>query len=156
MSNRKPIGILPKDQDRFDEPFRFLNGNFFCKVSAADTQGNTCVFDTLRTVRGGPPLHYHHAQDEWFCVMEGEFEVRIGDVTYRLGVGDSVFGPRGIPHAFANVTETGRLMIMFSPAGSMEAFFREGSKHSPLTPQQFATLSEAHGMTVVGPPLSHT
>lgn len=136
------------------ETFGFLNGAFLLKVSGADTGGGLCAYDTLRDAPGGPPLHVHAAQDEWFLVTEGAFEVRVGEVTHLLGPGDSVLGPRGVPHAFRNTSPSGRLMVAFFPAGTMEAFFREGSEQGPLSPAAFAELSSQHGMTVVGPPLS--
>lgn len=144
-----------RDADRFGDPFHFLNGRFDLKVSSAETGGALCIFDTVRSERGGPPLHVHAAQDEWFLVLEGSFDVRVGPETHRLGPGDSILGPRGVPHAFANVSETGRLVVLFQPALSMEAFFREGSARGKMTPQGFAALSADHGMTVVGPPLDH-
>lgn len=146
-------GLVRKDADRFGRSIRFLNGRFDLKLAGSDTEGGMCIFDTIRTERGGPPLHLHDAQDEWFFVTEGAFDVRIGGTTHRLEAGDSVFGPRGVPHAFANITETGRLVVLFQPAGTMEAFFAAGSAHGPLSPPEFAALSALHGMTVVGPPL---
>jgi mannose-6-phosphate isomerase-like protein (cupin superfamily) len=134
--------------------FGFLNGEFHLKVSGADTHGGLCVYDTWRSQPGGPPLHIHAAQDEWFLVTEGAFDVRIGDRVHHLGPGDSVLGPRGVPHAFRNTSPTGRILVSFFPAGSMEAFFDHGSRLSPLTPAAFAELSSQHGMTVVGPPLT--
>lgn len=145
--------VVRKDADRNGTPFRFLNGRFDLKVAAAETNGGFTVFDTLRSERGGPPLHVHAGQDEWFFVLEGTFDIRVGSATLRLEPGDSVLGPRGIPHAFANVTDTGRLVVLFQPAGSMEAFFHEGSARGKMTPPEFAALSAEHGMTVVGPPL---
>jgi mannose-6-phosphate isomerase-like protein (cupin superfamily) len=136
------------------QAFGFLNGAFHLKVSGADTHGGLCAYDTLRSEPGGPPLHVHASQDEWFLVTEGTFVVRVGDVTHSLGPGDSVLGPRGVPHAFRNTSQTGRIMVAFFPAGTMEEFFRQGSDLSPLTPAAFAELSSRHGMTVVGPPLS--
>jgi len=142
---------LAVDVDRFDRPVGFLNARIDLKVSTQDTGGGMCVMDTIRTGRGGPPLHVHHAQDEWFFVQEGTFRFQVGEATYELGPGGSVFGPRGLPHAFVNTTETGRLMIVFQPAGTMEAFFAAGSPH-PLS-EEFRELSRQHGMEVVGPPL---
>ncbi|MCF1710235.1 cupin domain-containing protein [Tabrizicola sp. J26] len=156
MSARSEDGVaqvVRRDADRFDTPLHFLNGRFDLKVSARETGGALCVFDTVRTESGGPPLHIHFDQDEWFFVLEGEFILRVGEVTHRLGPGDSVFGPRGIPHAFANLSERARLVVLFQPAGTMEDFFREGSAKGKMTPQQFADLSAAHRMKVVGPPL---
>lgn len=134
--------------------FGFLNGKFHLKVSGASTRGGLCIYDTVRSETGGPPLHVHAAQDEWFLVTEGEFQIKVGDVLHHLMPGDSLLGPRGIPHAFRNTTRTGRIMVAFQPAGTMEDFFVEGSKLSPLTPAAFAELSAQHGMRVVGPPLA--
>src|SRR5918993_5717979 len=50
--------------DRFGSPAFFLNGRFDCKVSGQDTDGRLCIFDTVRTHTGGPPLHYHEDQEE--------------------------------------------------------------------------------------------
>ena len=141
------------DEDRLGQSFRFLNGRFDRKVSSDQTAGGLCIFDTVRTERGGPPLHLHHEQDEWFFVTDGEFDVRVGDQTFHLQRGDSILGPRGVPHAFANTTPTGRIVVVFQPAGSMEEFFAAGSAKGPMSPAEFADLSAAHGMQVVGLPL---
>ena len=40
------------------------------KISGADTGGNVAVFEqTGLTPYGGPPLHIHPFQDEWFYVV---------------------------------------------------------------------------------------
>jgi len=47
----------------------------------------------------------------------------------ELAPGDSVLGPRRVPHAFAFVgNTTGKLLVGFTPAGKMEEFFRELEK----------------------------
>lgn len=149
-----PPAVVRADASLDGESFGFLNGTFHLKVSSAATAGGLCIYDTLRSAPGGPPMHVHFAQDEWFLVTEGEFQIRVGEVLHRLGPGDSLLAPRGIPHAFRNTTETGRILVAFQPAGTMEEFFVEGSKLRPLTPSAFAELSSRHGMQVVGPPLS--
>jgi mannose-6-phosphate isomerase-like protein (cupin superfamily) len=148
-----PPPLVRLHEARSGAPFRFLNGQFDLKVSAVDTGGGLCVFDTWRSEPGGPPLHVHAAQDEWFFVLEGQFTLRIGDTLHDLGPGDSILGPRGVPHCFVNTTRTGRMIVAFQPAGSMEAFFAEGGAMGRLSPEQFRDLSARHGMTVVGPPL---
>ncbi|MBF9036318.1 cupin domain-containing protein [Rhodobacterales bacterium HKCCE2091] len=147
------VPVVRSGEDRRGAPFRFVNGQFDTKVSPDDTGGGLFVIDTWRTEPGGPPLHVHHDVDEWFCVLSGRFRIRIGGVDHELGPDDSVLGPRGLEHAFASLTPTARLLIAFTPAGSMEAFFREGAAAAPLSPADFAALSAAHGMTVTGPPL---
>jgi mannose-6-phosphate isomerase-like protein (cupin superfamily) len=142
------------DADRFGETLRYLNGRFDCKVSAADTGGDLCIYDTFRTGKGGPPLHLHHDQDEWFFVREGEFVFQVGGDRFRLKAGDSLFGPRKVPHAFANVTETGTLMIAYQPAGTIEQFFLDGSLiANPPTATELQALYRKHRLEIVGPPL---
>ena len=145
-----PFTVLA-GEDRFKAPVRFLNGRFDCKVSGSDSGGAFCVFDTFRTGRGGPPMHFHLEQDEWFFVMDGEIQFHVGDETRLLKAGDSIFGPRRVPHAFACLSETSRMMIAYQPAGTMETFFAAG-RLDPMS-EAFRELSRRHGMEVVGPPL---
>jgi mannose-6-phosphate isomerase-like protein (cupin superfamily) len=86
-------------------------------------------------------------------VREGEFLFQIGEHIVRLKAGDSILGPRGLPHTFANVTDTARLLIVLQPAGSMEEFFRQGSLIKHPTREDLIDLHRLHGMEVVGPPL---
>jgi mannose-6-phosphate isomerase-like protein (cupin superfamily) len=141
------------DSDRFGQMLLFANGRFDCKVSAKDTDGNLCIYDTIRTKKGGPPLHYHEKQDEWFFVREGEFLFQIGEDKFRLKAGDSILGPAKVPHAFANVTELGVLMIVFQPAGTMEQFFLDGSRLTNPSQEDLQALYRAHAMEILGPPL---
>lgn len=143
--------FVPRDSDRFDRPVNFLNGRFDIKLATGDAAGKAFVIDTIRTGHGGPPLHYHHDLDEWFLVQDGRFRFQIGEQLHELGPGDTILGPKGIPHAFLNLTPLARLLVAFLPAGTMEAFFA----HALLDPrsEEFRTLSREHGMEVVGPPL---
>ena len=152
MMVTESVAVVRKDEDRFDAPQRFLNGRFDLKVSAKENGGSLTIVDTTRTSRGGPPLHLHHSQEEWFMVVEGRFHFQIGNQHMTLEAGDSVLGPRGIPHAFANVTETGRLLLVFQPSGMMEEFFATGN--FPPDSEEFREHSRRHGMLVVGPPLA--
>lgn len=144
--------------DRYEEELLIMGGRFDCKVSARDTGGDLCIYDTVRGPKGGPALHRHHVQDEWFYVIRGEFIVRVGEETLTLHPGDSAFAPRKIPHAFAKISEgDGQMLVLFQPAGSMEEFFREMSKLGKDIPRDqqvaFKGLWEKHGMEIVGPPL---
>ena len=60
------------------------------KVSALDTNGGPSVSALIDVERGGPARHFHHAQEEWFYVAEGEYIIEVGDGRYELGPGDSV------------------------------------------------------------------
>ena len=160
----KPVARASKgfrvgaNQDRQGEDLHIMGGKFNLLVSGQDSGGDLLIYDTSRGQRGGPALHRHHAQDEWFYVLRGEFVVRVGEDTVTLHPGDSAFAPRKIPHAFAMTSEgEGQMLVLFQPAGSMEHFFHEMSKLGPAIPQnQERTLQKLwsdHGMEIVGPPL---
>jgi len=144
-------------EDRFAAPLVFSNWRFDCKLSAKDTGGDLCIYDTARTGRGGPPMHVHRDQDEWFFVREGRYVFRIGDETFRLGPGDSLLAPRKIPHAFASLSETSSLLVAFQPAGSIEQLFfdvdRVNRSHPP-TLEDWRTIASVHNAEIVGPPLT--
>ena len=150
---------VEKRKGRNVEGLSILGSIFDCKVSSKDTNGQLCIFDTIRTTQGGPPLHFHYEQDEWFYAIKGEFKVQVGDDTFMLKEGDSAFAPRKIPHSFAKLNEgEGQLMVLFQPAGTMEEFFkeREALDKETDTAQKEAglkTLWDKHGMKTVGPPL---
>jgi mannose-6-phosphate isomerase-like protein (cupin superfamily) len=147
-------GKVASGEDRYNNAARFLNGRFDCKVSAADTNGTMCIFDTFRDKVGGPPLHYHKFQDEWFMVLEGDFLFQVGDGFQRLGPGDSIFGPRMVPHALRNLTAPARMLIAYTPAAKMEEFFRAGLGPNSAATEEFEALHRAHDIINVGPPLS--
>jgi mannose-6-phosphate isomerase-like protein (cupin superfamily) len=142
--------------DRFGATLQFSNWRFECKISSKDTDGALCVYDTVRTAKGGPPLHIHHDQDEWFYVRAGEFIFKVGDETFHLKAGDSLLGPRKVPHAFASLSDTSALLVAFQPAGTIEQLFLEIGQLSESrnpTLNDWQTIARAHDVDIVGPPL---
>jgi quercetin dioxygenase-like cupin family protein len=124
------------------------------KVASRDTGGALFVVEQTNHGRGGPPRHVHFAQEEWFYAVEGEFVAEVGGRVHRLAPGDSLLAPRNIPHVWAFVGGgVGRLLIAFTPAGQMEAFFRAVTATASM-PSENPELWLAHGMRVVGPPLA--
>jgi mannose-6-phosphate isomerase-like protein (cupin superfamily) len=125
------------------------------KLSTKDSGGELFVFQHANMGKGGPPRHVHHAQDEWFYVIAGEFKAEVGDDKFLLKPGDSLFAPRKVPHAWACVSEQpGTIITTVSPAGTFETFIRETAMHPTLpSEEEIARAFAAHGMTVVGPPL---
>lgn len=126
------------------------------KVSTADSGGAMFAFEHADMGKGGPPRHVHHEQDEWFYATKGEFALEVGDEKFTLKPGDSLFAPRKIPHVWACVSDTpGTLLLSLNPAGTFETFIRDASKFSTLpSAEDTAKAFAAHGMKVVGPPLT--
>jgi quercetin dioxygenase-like cupin family protein len=133
-----------------------VNANILdLKVSGKDTNGGIAIFEQTSISQGrGTPLHIHPLQDEVFYVIEGEYYFKVGNEKYRLGVGDSVFMPRNVPHAWTQVSEKGKMTVIFQPAGKMEEFFvtMAGLKNEPAS-EEIAKIFIENEMQVVGPPL---
>lgn len=145
------------EQDRRGRPRTVLGGlQINTKLAPEETDGDLFIIEHSDEGKGGPARHVHHAQDEWFYVLVGSYVLEIGDERFELGPGDSAFAPRAVPHVWAHVSEgKGRLLIGFQPAGLMDSFLTALSAlGSAPSPEAFQRLSAAHGMTVVGPPLS--
>ena len=143
--------------DRFQKPISLFDGDtFYTKISTNDTDGDLYIYESSRVKKGGPNLHVHPDQDEWWYILEGEFVIKVGDKMHRVKAGDSVFGPRGVPHAFSKLGEgTGRMLTTFQPAGKMEECFiaiSEGQMKGKPEAEQDA-FRKQHGFERVGPPI---
>lgn len=125
------------------------------KISSTDTAGSLAVFEqTGHTPLGGPPLHIHPFQDEWFYVIDGNYQFQVGDDKYEMKAGDTIFLPRGVQHAFIQLTEKAKMVVSYMPAGKMEAFFKATDQWtSPPSKDDIVRIFEEHDMQVVGPPL---
>ncbi|GAA4380495.1 cupin domain-containing protein [Hymenobacter koreensis] len=146
--------LVRKGQDRYNQPFRFLDAEFTVKVSGKDTGGRCVIFDTVRTSYAGPALHYHKDCEEWFAVEEGEFKFQAGKEILRLKAGDTLLVPRGVPHAFVKTSAgTARLLVMHQPAGTMEEYFRAGSTLTDQRIESRKALAARHDIHIIGPSL---
>ena len=146
-------------KDRFDKPIHLFEGDtFYTKVSTKDTDGDLYIYESSRVKNGGPALHFHYSQDECWYILEGEFIIKVGDQLYNAKAGDTVFGPRGVPHAFTKINEgNARLLMTFQPAGKMEGFFiavSEG-KLAKMTLAEQDEFKKQHGFERVGPALEY-
>lgn len=136
----------------------FEGDTFFSKIAAKDTDGDMYVFESTRSKEGGPAHHLHFSQDEWWYVLQGEFIFKVGEATYYAKAGDSVFGPRMVPHSFAKIGETeGKLLMIFQPAGKMEEFFNKVSEGAAknMSETELDKFREEHGFKRVGPPIKN-
>ncbi len=129
--------------------------NLDIKISGIDTENELAVFEqTGLTPNGGPPLHIHPLQDEWFYVIEGDYLFQIGETKYSLQKGDTIFLPRNVQHAFIHRSEMGKMIVSYLPAGKMEAFFKVTDKWtSPPSKEEISKVFADHEMKVVGEPL---
>ena len=147
------IQVVGSGQDRFGESHSLGFSSILFKVPARESNGGLFVIEHKNLIKGGPPVHFHLHQDEWFYVMEGEVLFLVGGQHKLLHSGESVLGPRMVPHAFSGVGEKpGRMLIAFTPAGKMEDFFRDIA--IPNGPAMDAEVFRRYDMQYVGPPLA--
>jgi len=107
----KVVGVL-RDQSTF-------------KVLSEQTGGAYAILEQKIPAGHGPPLHVHGHETEIFYILEGQFEVTIGDQKVSAPAGAIVVGPRDIPHTFRNVgSEDGRLLLTVIP-GRFANYFIE-------------------------------
>ncbi|MBK8555436.1 MAG: cupin domain-containing protein [Lewinellaceae bacterium] len=125
------------------------------KISGTDTDGQLAVFEQTSLSQGkGTPLHIHNSQDEIFYVVEGEYYFQVGEERFKLTIGDSIFLPREVPHAWTQVSEKGRMTVTVQPAGKLENFFVTVAAldHEP-SPAEMQKIFADNDMQIVGPPL---
>jgi mannose-6-phosphate isomerase-like protein (cupin superfamily) len=98
------------------------------KATASTTNGGLVFLENLTAPGGGPPPHVHTRDDEFFYVLDGTFEIRIGDEIHALAPGGFAYVPRGTVHNFRNTAEIpSRILVGFTPGG-MDGFFREAGR----------------------------
>jgi quercetin dioxygenase-like cupin family protein len=86
--------------------------------------GSCFCFETLDPPGTFVPLHIHPKQDEFIYMLEGTFDLQLGDAKVQARTGDLVRMPRGIPHSYANNTASPtRALFWVSPAGKLKELF---------------------------------
>jgi len=99
------------------------NGNLTTNLAEKkDTNGAFLLVEAMLAPGTEPPPHVHTREDELFYVLEGEFDVYVGQEAFKVETGECVFLPRFKPHAFMIRSPRLRVLALFTPAGLEEAF----------------------------------
>ncbi|MCU0987801.1 MAG: cupin domain-containing protein [Acetobacteraceae bacterium] len=128
-------------------------------ISSDQTGGALALCEVAVTPGGGPPMHVHGREDETFHVLEGEITVWVDGRQHVARAGDTLFGPRGIPHRFQNCTDRPARMLVAMTPGGFEGYFREvgvpaipGAPAPALGPEviaRFMAHADRYGITFV-------
>jgi mannose-6-phosphate isomerase-like protein (cupin superfamily) len=148
------------------EQLWFLNTLHTVRVRHDEGEDGISVMETLAPHGDSPQLHVHHTEDEIFHVLEGELRVRAGDTELRIGAGETILAPKGVPHTYRVESREGARWLVITRRGDFERFVhalsRPAERHElptsqgPPTPEQANALAAAareHGIEFVGPPL---
>jgi mannose-6-phosphate isomerase-like protein (cupin superfamily) len=142
--------VVGAGEDRFGHAHSLGFSSILFKVPASETAGGLFVMEHNHLLPGGPPLHLHLNQEEWFYVIEGQVAFQVGDQRLELRAGESVLAPRRVPHTFSSVgAAPGRLLIAFCPAGKMEQYMRDAEKDRASAGD--AEFMRRYEMELVGP-----
>ena len=99
------------------------NGNLTTNLAEKkDTNGAFLLVEAILAPGTESPPHVHTREDELFYVLEGEFDVYVGERAFNIKAGECVFMPRFKPHAFVIRSAQLRLLALFTPAGLEDVF----------------------------------
>ena len=111
--------------------FTMLGTTMRLLATAAGTGGRYTVIEQVTPSGWGPPRHIHSREDEIFYILDGSYELHVGDERRIVSPGASAILPRNIPHGFRNVaSKPSRLVFVITPGGP-EEYFLTVAKCSP-------------------------
>jgi mannose-6-phosphate isomerase-like protein (cupin superfamily) len=95
------------------------------KTDGKSTRDAYSLFEyTIPPETNGPPPHVHTREDESFICLTGRLDVHLGGEDFVMGLGDYMFLPRDVVHAFRNpYKEESRVISVVSPAG-LERYYQ--------------------------------
>src|SRR5262245_58533806 len=93
-------------------------------LSSEATGGAISVLMAWHNPGQGPPDHVHFSQEEMFFIVEGTYELTVGDQTSTVGAGTIVFIPRDVVHRFKNVGDTTACMLDWTLPGGQDRYFK--------------------------------
>lgn len=132
--------------------FTMLGTSMRLIARAADTGGRYTVFEQVTPPGWGPPRHIHSREDEIIYILEGSYELHVGDQRRTVTAGASAVLPRGIPHGFRNLASVpSRLLCVITPGGLEEYFLAVARSSPPPAPPQLVELARPFGLTLLPP-----
>lgn len=132
-------------------------------VEKKDNNGEFSLLEATLVPGTEPPPHVHSREDELFYVLEGEFDVYVGEEAFNVSKGECVLLPRFRPHALVIRSPRLRVLILYTPGGLEEAFSKMSAPAQNLEPpteavtysqsdlEQTARRFAEHGVQILSP-----
>jgi quercetin dioxygenase-like cupin family protein len=121
-------------------------------LAGEETGGAFCLLVDHPPAGWSLPAHRHANEDETIHIVEGAFEIELHGTRTQLSAGETIHIPQGVIHSGANVGhQTGRRIVLFSPAGMEHFFLEAGAPTADGEPDLAAALASAtrHGWEFV-------
>lgn len=122
-----PFAIGPDE----GEASWFLGTLMTVKATAAQTNGAFGLIEQVLPPGFASPPHTHHAEDEAFYILAGEFAFTCADRSFPAATGAFVYLPRDRPHAFRVIGPDEARLLQFTFPGGLERFFVEAGEAAP-------------------------
>src|SRR5215468_2670487 len=132
-------------------------------VEKKDTNGAFSLLEATLVPGNEPPPHVHTREDELFYVLEGDFDVYVGEEAFNVSASECIFLPKFRPHALVIRSPRLRVLILYTPGGLEEAFSKMSAPAQNLEPPTAAlTYSQSdldhtarrfgeHGVQILSP-----
>ena len=132
--------------------FNVLGHSITSVLTKKNTEGNYYVFEVITPPGLGIPPHVHDREDELIYVLEGEYQIMLGDKIFTANAGDEIYFPKYVPHSFQNTgSKAGKTLWTVTPGGNFEDFFDKLGALPAGKPdmQKVAAIFAAHGMEIL-------
>ena len=144
----------------------FLDTLVSVRISESADSDGVSVLEHHAPHGDSPPLHLHRTEDEIFHVLEGELRFQAEGEEQRLGAGEIVLVPKGVPHTYRVESPQGARWLTTTARGDFERFVRSMSRvaeraelpepaghPTPEMEESLAAAARKYGIELVGPPL---
>lgn len=136
---RKPSAIPPGG----GQTITVLGMKITVRLSASETGGACYIFESATEPGDGVPPHVHSREDEIFEVLDGDYEVLLGENRFKAAAGTIAYFPRDVVHGFTNTgTAPAKYRIVVIPGTNFEEFFKELSSLPTDLPPDMAKVVE--------------
>src|SRR3569833_3051515 len=149
MPTREQEHVIEAGHDRLGEAHSRGYSSILFKVLPRETSNGLFVLEHMNLVECGPALLIHPLEEEDVYLISGEVRFALGNERLTLKAGDSVLGPRGIPHTIAAVKGTpSHMQLAFTPAAKIEECLRATAGPNP--PKQDAEFWRTVDRELIG------
>ncbi|MBM3558822.1 MAG: cupin domain-containing protein [Alphaproteobacteria bacterium] len=93
-------------------------------MTGEQTNGALAAIMATLKLGEGPPPHFHRDRDECVYVVEGTYDVTVGEQKATVGAGTLMFIPANTVHSLKNVGKKAGKMLNWSLPGGQKDYFR--------------------------------
>jgi mannose-6-phosphate isomerase-like protein (cupin superfamily) len=133
--------IVAPEQALMIKPFGL---NMKVQLTTEATGGAVSIIIRWHKRGEGPLDHVHFRHEEIFYILDGIYELTVGERTEAVCPGTVVFIPRNVVHRFKNIGDTTACMLDWSLPAGQDHYLQEISKLAGggFTREQVTEISE--------------